>query len=112
MSADSISNLYFPEWYLKRLKEEPFRADYCVVASRFCRKTLEDEGVDSERILTLPLGADLEKFTFKKRSENDTFQILFVGGIGQRKGIKYLLDAYAGIKGKNTKLKIIGPVIG
>ncbi|GAI78632.1 unnamed protein product, partial [marine sediment metagenome] len=44
------------------------------------RKTLEDEGVDSERILTLPLGADLEKFTFKKRSENDTFQILFVGG--------------------------------
>ena len=110
--ADSISNLYFPSWYLERLKKEPSVADYCVAASGFCKRTLETEGVSPEKILTLPLGVDLEKFTFKKRETKGLFQILFVGGVGQRKGIKHLLDAYARIKEKNTRLKIIGPIIG
>jgi glycosyltransferase involved in cell wall biosynthesis len=110
--ADSISNLYFPDWYLSRLKEEPFAADYCVVASSFSRKSLENEGVGSEKIIDLPLGADLKRFWFKVRVKKDYFQILFVGGVGQRKGIKYLLDAVKKISSDRIKLKIIGPVMG
>ena len=110
--ADSISNLYFPEWYLNRLEKEPFVADYCVVASRFTRKTLEDVGVESSKILMLPLGVDLEKFEYKRRSTVGPFQILFVGGVGQRKGVKYLLDAVKRLNSSNAKLKVIGPIVG
>lgn len=109
---DSINNLYFPDWYLKRLREEPFYADYCVVASEFSGKTLESAGVGKSKILRLPLGVDIDKFVFKKRAIKDKFRILFVGGIGQRKGIKYLLDAVKKLDSSNIILKIAGPVIG
>ncbi|MBN1353349.1 MAG: glycosyltransferase family 4 protein [Candidatus Omnitrophica bacterium] len=110
--ADSINNLYFPKWYIERLKKEPLAADWCVVESEFAKKTLEEAGISSGKILVLPLGTDMKKFAFKRREIKKPFQILFVGGVGQRKGIKYLLDAYEKIKSENTKLKIIGPVIG
>jgi len=110
--ADSISNLYFPEWYLKRLEEEPFLADYCVAASGFSRKTLESAGVEAGKIFVLPLGVDIEKFVFKKRKPKYPFQVLFTGSVGQRKGIKYLLDAVNKLNTDKIRLKIIGPVVG
>lgn len=110
--SDSISNLYFPDWYLRRLEEEPFVADYCIVASEFCKKTLEEVGIESKKILTLPLGADLEKFKFKERALKYPFQILFVGGVGQRKGIKYLFEALKLLNSDKIRLKIIGPIVG
>ncbi|GAF85311.1 unnamed protein product, partial [marine sediment metagenome] len=86
--------------------------DYCVVASDFSGKTLKNAGVDAGKILTLPLGVDVEKFVFKKRKKNRIFQVLFVGSVGQRKGIKYLLEAIKKLNTDKIKLKIIGPVIG
>lgn len=110
--ADSISNLYFPRWYLRRLEKEPFVADYCLVASEFTKRTLEGVGVESRKILKLPLGVSLEKFKFKERLIRYPFQIIFVGGVGQRKGIKYLLDAVRILNSDKIKLKIIGPIVG
>jgi starch synthase len=110
--ADSISNLSFPGWYLRRLEEEPASSDYCVAASGFTKRSLEASGVPSDKIQLLPLGADLEKFRFTRRPSSGPFQILFVGGVGQRKGIKYLLDAYERVRSAHTRLKIIGPIMG
>jgi len=110
--ADSFSNMAFPEWYAQRLDEEVLRADYCVAASNFTRRTLTDAGVPDGGILTLPLGADLSTFRFAPRPTEGPFRILFVGGVGQRKGIKYLLDAYARIRSRSTRLVVVGPLIG
>ena len=110
--ADSISNAGFPGWYVRRLNEEVGHADFCVAASSFTRGTLLEAGVRDDRILTLPLGVDLEKFAFVRRSEDGPFQVLFVGGVGQRKGIKYLLDAYRRLKGPAFRLTVVGPMIG
>jgi len=110
--ADSIGNLNFPGWYTERLKKEPFAADYCIAASTFTRKTLEEAGVEPEKILMLPLGADLTKFQFKEKRKKNNLQILFVGSVGQRKGIKYLIDAVKKINSAQVSLKVIGPIIG
>lgn len=110
--ADSISNLYFPNWYLRRLEQEPFVSDYCIVASEFTKKTLEGVGIESRKIIKLPLGVDLERFRFKERVIKDPFQIIFVGGVGQRKGIKYLLEAVKLLNSDKIRLKIIGPIVG
>lgn len=110
--ADSLSNAGFPRWYLSRLEEETQLADYCVAASSFTKQTLEESGVPTDRILMLPLGADLERFTPARRSTGGEFQILFVGGVGQRKGIKYLLDAWNRIRGHGMKLVVVGPMVG
>ena len=110
--ADSISNFHFPPWYQERLEREPHEADVCIAASDFTRRSLREVGVPDERIRTLPLGADLGQFTPRPRSSDGPFRILFVGGIGQRKGVKYLLDAYQRIRTTGTELVLIGPVMG
>jgi starch synthase len=110
--ADSISNLYFPDWYRERLEQEPLVADYCVAASEFTRQSLLEAGVAGEQVKLLPLGADLSDFQYRKRSETDPFRILFVGGVGQRKGIKYLLEAYKQMRSSSTELIVAGPQAG
>lgn len=118
--ADSISNAGFPRWYTRRLEAETERADYCVVASAFTRRTLCESGVSEAKIRLLPLGADLDAFTFRRRSPEGPFQILFVGGVGQRKGIRYLLEAFdrirsrtsAGRRHAGVRLVVAGPMVG
>ena len=108
--AATISNYHFPDWYRERLEEEPLLADVCVAASSFTRQSLLEVGVPDTRILTLPLGADLTLFKPKPRRTDGVFRVLFVGGVGQRKGIKYLLDAYKSIAGPSTELVLCGPL--
>src|SRR5690242_1079242 len=110
--ADSISNFRFPDWYRTRLEQEPHEADFCIAASQFSKQSLLDVGIADERIKLLPLGADLLDFTPSPRSVNGPFRILFVGGVGQRKGIKYLLDAYCKMRSTDTEFVIVGPLMG
>lgn len=108
--ASTISNFYFPDWYRERLEQEPHEADVCIAASRFTKRSLEDVGVESSRIQLLPLGADVNQFHFLRRTVDGPFRILFVGGVGQRKGIKYLLRAYDQMRGPGVELTVAGPL--
>ncbi len=108
--AATISNFDFPPWYHERLEQEPHRADRCVVASQFTRRSLQEVGIPDERITTLPLGADVELFQFKRRTIEGPLRVLFVGGIGQRKGIKYLLEAIKQLASSNIELVLVGPL--
>lgn len=110
--ADSISNFRFPDWYRRRLEQEPHEADYCIAASRFTKQSLLDVGISEQQIKLLPLGADLRDFTPSQRSVDGPFRILFVGGVGQRKGIKYLLEAYRKMRTATTELVLVGPLLG
>ena len=49
-------------------------------------------------------GAPLGDIAFAPRTTTGPLRILFVGGIGQRKGIKYLLEAYQRIRNAGTEL--------
>src|SRR5262245_16920220 len=108
--AATISNFHFPDWYRQRLEQEPPAADVCIAASQYTVRSLESAGVEPERIHLLPLGADLDQFQFVRRSAEGPFRILFVGGVGQRKGVKYLLTAFDRIRGPGVELPIAGPL--
>jgi len=110
--ADSISNLYFPDWYQQRLEREPHAADFCLAASEFTRQSLLEVGVSAEKVKLLPLGADLADFTPTERPTTGPFRVLFVGGVGQRKGVKYLLEAYKQMRTPDTELVLVGPMVG
>jgi glycosyltransferase involved in cell wall biosynthesis len=110
--ADSIGNLYFADWYRHRLEQEPHEADFCIVASSFTRRSLTQIGVSDSRIRLLPLGAALQEFRYSPRSAQGPFRILFVGGVGQRKGIKYLLEAFSTLRIPRTELILAGPLMG
>ncbi|MCR9200674.1 MAG: glycosyltransferase family 4 protein [Planctomycetaceae bacterium] len=108
--AGTISNLHFPDWYRERLEAEPKVADICVAASSFTQRSLMEVGVPLENIRLLPLASDIEQFQFRRRSASGPLNVLFVGGIGQRKGIKYLFEAIERVKSTNVKLKLLGPL--
>ena len=108
--AATISNLHFPDWYRERLEQEPQAADICIAASGFTRRSLEEVGVTTERIRMLPLGADLDQFRFLPRRMAGRLKVLFVGGIGQRKGIKYLLQAVERLNSAEIELQLLGPL--
>jgi starch synthase len=108
--ASTISNFAFPDWYRERLEREPHEADVCIAASRFTVTSLEQAGIESRQIVSLPLGADLAQFRFAERPRNGPFRILFVGGVGQRKGVKYLLQAFEQMRGPGVELTLAGPL--
>ncbi len=108
--AGTISNLNFPDWYRERLEQEPIEADICIAASTFTKDSLQEVGVAEDRICTLPLACDVAQFAFAQRKVSGPLKVLFVGGIGQRKGIKYLLQAIEKIDSPNIRLQLLGPM--
>ncbi|MES2389186.1 MAG: glycosyltransferase family 4 protein [Bacteroidota bacterium] len=113
--ADSIDNLVFPAPYEKRLVEEPHIAKYAVAASAFTRQTLLEDGIAPEKILTLPLGFDLQHVPYPERNDDITkrpLRLLYAGTLTQRKGLLYLLSAMRSLKNENIELHCIGGIQG
>ena len=80
------------EQFRERLKKETELADYHCAASSVVADQLVSAGVEVEKILKVPYGADPKKF--KKREKlPERFRVLFAGILSLRKGIHYLLKA-------------------
>ncbi len=111
--ADTIP--YWPphEPYLKHAEQEDHLADHHIVPSSFSKRTYVRAGMDPNKISIVPLGVDLNRFCPSIEKDDDQhFRILFVGAIGQRKGIKYLLEAFKRLSLPNSELVLAGRVSG
>jgi len=89
-------------------------ADTILVGSRFVRDTFVSEGIPAERLHVIPYGADPDRFTpaVEPQAGDQPFRVLFVGQIGERKGMSYLLDAYAAFRKPDTELHLVGNFVG
>jgi glycosyltransferase involved in cell wall biosynthesis len=89
-------------------------ADYILVGSSFARESFISEGVPSDKLLVIPYGADTTLFSPKDspKPPREDFRLLFVGQIGQRKGISYLLEAMQRITGTGVSLTLVGTIQG
>lgn len=121
LSTEAHAN---PEWakYLQghdktedemaRLDREVQYADRIVVASTFVRDTFLQQGIPAQKISVLPLGADhadLSLRDFHIEWEPDKLRLLFVGQLNQRKGLSYLMDAFALLPDGLAQLALVGP---
>ena len=50
------------------------------------------------------------QFQFSEREPGEKLRVLFVGGIGQRKGIKYLLESIRNLNSQSIELQLLGPL--
>lgn len=108
--------LALPEEDFAHLVRETEMASHFIVASSFTRDSLIANGTRADRIRVVPYGVDLERFrpassTPKARSPDTKLQLLFVGRINQRKGVKYLLDALRLLNTGRVHLTICGRVV-
>lgn len=111
--ADSIETIS-PE-LVARCTEEAQIAGAIFVSSAYARSTLEQIGVLPERIHQIEYGANTALFKPANQGERlkeRPFRFLFVGSIGQRKGIKYLLQAFTKLDLPNCELVFAGGIVG
>lgn len=87
-------------------------ADVILVGSSFVRDTFVSEGVAPEKLRVIPYGADSQRFTPPGQPRSDgIFRALFVGQIGERKGISHLLQAYRAFQKPDTELHLVGDYV-
>jgi len=109
-SLDKEWELSLPEVDFERLVQECGMAEHWMVASSFSKQTLVENGLPAHRIHVIPYGTDLDTFRPRRRgsSGRGPLQLLFVGTLGQRKGISYLLEAINLLPPNSVELTVCG----
>lgn len=92
-----------------RVRAERESADYLLAPSQFVVRCLVEHGVSAKRIVLLPYGADINpRGSSEQRRDDGVFRLLFVGQVGARKGIRYLLDAWDRLELAKAELILVG----
>lgn len=92
----------------QHLAAESKLADLCIANSYFTRASLIENGVPPDKIVVVPYGVDIDIFKPSVRPNDGKFRVLFVGSLVQRKGIKYLLQAWKALALPNAELVLSG----
>ena len=105
--------LLVPEEYFAWRKAEWALADAVMVNSAWTRDAVLKLGVAAEKIAIVPLAYELDSVppeTHPVRDESEPLRVLFLGQANLRKGIPYLLDAAAQLRGEPVQIDIVGPI--
>lgn len=99
------------DWLHQRRLRDLELADRVLVPSTHIAETLIGHGLPRDRVRVIPYAADCRRFRpHLDKTHGDSCVFLFAGGISQRKGVKYLLEAWAKIRRPGWKLRLLGPM--
>lgn len=99
-----------PQWALEQEQAEYAACDLITVPSRFAEKTFIEMGIAAEKLKRVAYGVDLTKFHPVGRPREGHFDVVFVGGVGVRKGVPYLVEAFRKLRHPKKSLTIIGGI--
>ncbi len=103
-----IPSTFTPERMERELKEYN-EADYISIPSKFVKKTFVKNGIPANKLLHVPYGVDLQEF-LQIPKQDDVFRIVYAGSMSLRKGVHYLLQAFAELKLPNAELLLVGGI--
>lgn len=83
-------------------------ADAITVPSRFAARSFVEMGIPASKLRVIPYGVRLERFTRTGEPPADRFEVLFAGSVGLRKGVPYLLEAFAKLRHPAKRLRVVG----
>ena len=94
--------------------EEVRAADVIVTSSPYVFDGLVKAGVEAGRVVVLPYGANLERFSPPaERQHDERLDVLYVGHMSARKGVRYVLDAFDSLGGDpRFALTLVGKKVG
>ena len=99
-----------PDHIVRREEAIYALADAITVPSNVARRSFIAMGIAPEKVHVIPYGVRLDKFTPTEPPPTDSFQVLFAGQISLRKGIPYLLEAFARLRHPRKHLTLAGSV--
>jgi glycosyltransferase involved in cell wall biosynthesis len=82
-------------------------ADFIAIPSQFVKETFLQQGISEEKLIHVPFGVDLTHF-YPAPKADDTFRIIHCGNLSLRKGVHYLLQAFAELDLPGAELWLIG----
>ena len=95
-----------PRWMFARMNREIERADLVVVQSKFCKESMQLNGIPPEKVLVNPMGVN--PAVFQKRSAvPGKPRFVNVGTICLRKGHQYLFRAFRIVKERLPEAELI-----
>jgi alpha-maltose-1-phosphate synthase len=105
----------FPKPHLTLREERIYAlADAITVPSTAAKRSFLAMGVPESKLHVLPYGVRLDHFRPARDPAAgppaDSFQVLFAGSVSLRKGIPYLLQAFAQLRHPRKHLTVIGSV--
>jgi len=85
-------------------------ADAITVPSSFSAQSFAEMGVPAEKVHLIPYGVMLDRFrrTTPPPSISERFEVIFAGQVSVRKGVPYLLEAFARVRHPNKRLRLMG----
>ncbi len=113
-SLEQEWELALPDEDFQHLVQETQLASRFIAASSFTRDSLVENGAAPSSITVIPYGVDLQRFRPAdplRATRSSKLQLLFVGRINQRKGVKYLLQALKMFAPGEVELTICGRVV-
>jgi glycosyltransferase involved in cell wall biosynthesis len=98
-----------------REEQEYAAANFISVPSSFALRSFVREGVPAAKMRLMPYGVRLEQFkpaplppASAHASSHDEYNLLFAGQVSLRKGVPYLLQAFAALRHPHKRLRIAG----
>jgi glycosyltransferase involved in cell wall biosynthesis len=96
----------------RREAEEWAAADVILCGSEFVQRGIELAGGPVEKCRIVPYGVDgigppMVRWQSKAQSR---FRVLFVGSVGLRKGVQYLLEAAERLRSTSIEFRVVGPL--
>lgn len=83
-------------------------ADAITVPSSVARRSFIQQGINADKVHVIPYGVRLEAFHPSAAPPADEFHVLFAGAVGLRKGVPYLLQAFAAVQHPRKRLRVVG----
>lgn len=105
--APALLSLQEPKWKRDRKDKEIHLADYIIVPSSIVKQSLLDAHIPEAKIAVIPFGAPVDYFHPQPKPDKQ-FRALFVGRLGPRKGVHYLLQAWQNLHLPDSELLCVG----
>lgn len=83
-------------------------ADRILAPSSFVKDSLLLGGISPKKITVIPFGVDVSRFRPTRKKSVQRFRAVFAGNINNRKGIKYLIEAWKSLSLPDADLHLYG----
>lgn len=83
-------------------------ADAITVPSTVAGRSFVEMGIAADKVHVIPYGVRLDRFAPSLPPPADSFDVLFAGQISLRKGVPYLLEAFARLRHPRKHLTLAG----